>query len=248
MDEMSCRAIRAKSDNKYFDDFALENKKFILACAYKALHHYVTEHDDEWSIALIAFHEAVQEYDETKGPFGAFASLVIRRRLLDEYRRESDREKEVSVSPDVFTGEYREDENGSISEMGVVTALRHSEKEDYERCRGRYTMQDEIEAVQLLLKEYGFSFFDLTECSPRSQKTKKACADAVCCLLEDQELFRKMREAHILPIREICEQTHMNRKLLERHRRYIIAAAEILNGEYPLLAEYMAYIKRSLKT
>ena len=40
----------------------------------------------------------------------------------------------------------------------------------------------------------------------------------------------------------------MARKILDRHRRYIIAAAEILSGEYPVLAEYLGYIRKALKT
>ena len=32
-----------------------KNKKFIITSAYRAVNHYVTESDDEWSIALIAF-------------------------------------------------------------------------------------------------------------------------------------------------------------------------------------------------
>ena len=45
---------------------------------------------------------------------------------------------------------------------------------------------------------------------------------------------------------ELAKKAGVHKKILERHRKYIIAAAEILNGEYPLLAEYMNYIRKAL--
>ena len=45
-------------------------------------------------------------------------------------------------------------------------------------------------------------------------------------------------------IKKIIENTLLPRKILERHRNYIIAAVEILSGEYPLLAEYLSFIRK----
>jgi RNA polymerase sigma factor len=41
----------------------------------------------------------------------------------------------------------------------------------------------------------------------------------------------------------IEKNTNVPRKILERHRKYIIAAIEILSGEYPYLADYLRYIR-----
>ena len=46
----------------------------------------VTRSDDEYSVALLAFYEAIEGYDPESGPFGAYASLVIGRRFADHYR------------------------------------------------------------------------------------------------------------------------------------------------------------------
>ena len=70
----------------------------------------------------------------------------------------------------------------------------------------------------------------------------------MAALLKDPALFQKMRETGNFPIKEISERAGVMRKILERHRKYIIAAAEILNGEYPLLAEYMNYIRKALSS
>ena len=179
MPDRNLSVMEARADEKSMNRFIQENKRFIMASAYHAVNHFVTESDDEWSIALIAFHEAVRTYDESRGDFRAFVSLVIRRRLLDYLRSEGRHSAEISVEPASMEGDLDETED--------VTAL-----------------------------------------------------------LKDDSLFIKMRSSKTLPVKEICAASGISRKILERHRKYIIAAAEILNGEYPLLAEYMNYIRKAL--
>ncbi len=111
------------------------------------------------------------------------------------------------------------------------------------KCDTITKLKDEIEELQQILRGYGFSFFDLADCSPKSNKTKVGCAKAVQVLLHDPSLIKQMRSEHKLPAAEILRRTDVQKKLLERHRKYIIAGTEILNGNYPQVAEYMAYIK-----
>ena len=93
---------------------------------------------------------------------------------------------------------------------------------------------------------YGFSFFDLADASPKTEKTKKSCAQAVRTLIATAILMAQMRLKRLLPIKELSEASGVIRKILERHRKYIIAAAEILDGDFPILAGYMAFIKKEL--
>ena len=57
----------AKEDSQVFDRLAVKMKNFIRTAAYRASRRYVTESDEEWSLALLAFYEAVQSYREQKG-------------------------------------------------------------------------------------------------------------------------------------------------------------------------------------
>jgi len=47
-----------------------------------------------------------------------------------------------------------------------------------------------------------------------------------------------------LPLKIIEKNTNLPRKILENHRKYIIAAVVILSGEYPLVAEYISFIRK----
>ena len=55
-----------------------------------------------------------------------------------------------------------------------------------------------------------------------------------------------MRDSKQLPIKIIEKNTDIPRKILERYRKYLIAVAEILSGDYPYLSEYLSYIKKEV--
>lgn len=101
--------------------------------------------------------------------------------------------------------------------------------------------------MQEVLQPYGFSFFDLASCSPKAGKTKKACALAIGALLSDEGLLSSMRITRTLPSKGILERVKISPKILERHRRYIIAAAEILDGDYPILQSYLTTIRKEMQ-
>ncbi len=240
---MNDDAIRAKADPGFRDSFIENNSKFILACAYKAVGHFITLSDDEWSIALIAFNEAIDSFDEGKGNFSSLASLIIKRRLTDYLRTEYRHSPEVLVDRGAVDGEVDEESEG----LGINLEVRKREAEmsmaEPSAISSAVTIKDEIEALTGELGGYGFSFFDLTECSPKAEKTKKSCAEAIRNLYRDKALMDKMRSSHTLPIADIQKKSGLPRKILERHRKYIIAGAEILGGDYPRLSEYLGYIK-----
>lgn len=248
MDISPEEVYRAKTDEEAFSGLLKRSERFIGFTIFKTLHRFISRQDDEWSIAIIAFHEAVKSYQEPQGKFKTFAGLVIKRRLLDYLDSEKRHRNEIAVEPMAMGGEIQSDEDeGSVSAISLETAQKNAElSQQSSKIPGQNPMRDEIEAVQQLLQGYGFSFFDLAECSPKAQKTKLAVAAAVRALISSDEMMKSMREKRKLPMKALAEESGVSLKILEHHRRYIIAAAEILNGEYPLLAAYMDYIKKGL--
>lgn len=214
--EIDQMAFEAAHDNEKLSEFIKQYEFFILRTASKTARHYISKSDDEWAIALVAFSDAVKKYDYERGSFIPFAELIIRQKLVDHYRVQSRRNKEIQV-------ERIEDEAN----------VEYSD----------YNLKLEIEAIAQVLNDYRFSFMDLVECSPKANKTKTACAKAVSYLLKNTLLMNEMQEAKQLPVKIIEKNTGIPRKIIERHRKYIIAAAEILHGDYPYLAEYLSYIR-----
>jgi len=238
-DRLNAEALRAKQDERALEELIRKNRRFILGCSYRTTHRFITESDDEWSVALIAFHEAVRSYELEKGSFKQFAALVIKRRLMDEFGKEARHKNEIAA--DISGGVTDEDEQPSPIQLEL---RRRISEESIRRQAEAASVRDEIEAVGQTLDRYGISFFDLAECSPKAQKTKNACALVIRALIGDAALMEQLQCSGTLPIKKLCDMTGVPRKIPENHRKYIIAAAEILYGDYPQLAEYLRFVKQ----
>ncbi len=212
------------------NSFITRNEKFIISCASRFTKRYITKSDDEWSIALIAFSNAMDTYDSDKGNFQSYARLLIERRLTDYIRSQARFAGEQSTEPYVFEGNVDEDGEHSAYQLHIVRATSTSDENP---------IRDEILALNEILAGYDISFMDLTGCSPKAAKTRAACQEAIRYICEQPLLVARMRESRLFPIKNITENTKVPRKILERHRKYIIAATEILCNDFPLLQEYI---------
>ena len=232
--ELDTLAIKAKSDQRIMEQFIEQNEFYIIKCASKFTHRYITKSDDEWSIALLAFHQAVESYVPEKGSFFSFAELVIRRRLIDYGKGKEKFISEISVDPNIFDTEPEDEADDLAIKLAVADQISKDNTSD---------MKTEIEDLNIRFQSYGFSFFDLTKSSPKAGKTKKSCAKVINYILRNPVLTKELKETKLLPLKVIEKNVQVPRKIIERHRKYIIAAIEILSGEYPHLAEYMQYIR-----
>lgn len=226
--------FEAKQNDAAFAQLVQQNTDYILKIAGNTCRHYVDQSSDEWSIALSAFHEAVMSYAHSKGNFYLFAQLVIKRRLIDYLRRQYRVTPEISVPPEVFSG--------NVDEEDIVGKAIQSEVMQQVAVEPQNDIALEIEAIGTVLSEYGFGFMDLTECSPKAGKTKRSCAAVIRVMLSRKDLISRLHQARTLPIKILEKEYDLPRKILERHRKYIIAAIEILSGDYPYLADYLKFI------
>ena len=228
-------ALRAKEDERAREKLIQIHEQTILRTAAAVSRHYVGKSDDEWSVALCAFSRAIDLYDGTKGDFLPFAQMLIRRELVDAYRGQARYAAEMSVAPEVFDGSGEaEDDDKSVYLAVVRESVEASER----------SLRDEIVAANAMLEEYGFRFFDLTECSPQQEKTRRECAAAIRGLLKDPPLLVKLlRQNRKLPMTELYRLSGVSRKTLDRYRKYIIMGALILSDDYPQLKDYLKFVK-----
>lgn len=227
-------AVSAKQNPVILENFIKQNEVYIIKCTSKVCHRYITKSDDEWSIALVAFSQAIENYNLDKGSFLGFAELVIKRRLLDYIKSQTKYKSEVSIDPTLFDAPPEEETEELKIRMAVADQVSKQDSGD---------MKLEIEAANQIFSKYGFTFFELSECSPHATKTKRSCAEAINYMLSSEIFIEELRNSKQLPLKSIEKNTKVPRKILERHRKYIIAAIEILSGGFPHLSEYLRYIK-----
>ena len=247
MDALEQQVLAARTNEQSLNELVESQRQWILRCASEGARHSVTESDDEWSVALLAFMEAVQSFQSGKGAFKAFASVVIKRRVKDYLRSEHRNNSMVYVSPDVFTGGTLPEEEASGVNIQVQQQMAADATAAEEETTKAADAREEIASMQKILGQYGFSFYDLTDCSPKAEKTKQSCAAAVEVLLRSEELRGQMRKTKTLPMKQLSADSGVSKKILDRHRKYIIAATEILAGDYPSLRPYMSFITKRMQ-
>lgn len=232
---MNTRAEAAKTNEMQRESFIRDMEKTILRIASKACGRFVTKSDDEWSIALFAFNKAIDSYSGEKGDYAAYSKVLIDRALIDYRRSEKRYDAEVLYSPEVLEGE----DYGAVYE-----ALSRESAEKEEKKAAGSNIKGEIDEINDGLRKYGFSFYDVAKYSPKTDKTKEECGKAISYILSNEELKKSVIGAGKVPIKPINAATGVSSFLMDRHRKYIIMAVVILNGDYPMLADYLKYIKR----
>ena len=197
MQNMISMVLSAKNDENVREKLIQINRQAILRSASSAAKRYVTESDDEWSVALYAFSRAVDVYTPEKGEFLPFAQMLIHRSLIDYYRSEARHAPEFSVAPEVMEGNGEEEETDP-----VYLAVAEASMQEEER-----TLREEILEANELFSSFGFSFYDLTACSPKQEKTRRECVLAVRYMMNPRERAEDFKQTARLPIREIRKAT-----------------------------------------
>ena len=206
---------------------------FILKVASQASRRYIhREQDDEYSVALLAMNEAIDHYDyERKVNFLGFAETIIRRRLIDYFRSQQSQQRNVPWTEFDVTDE----EDNVINYVEVKTSVEAfiSQEQQTER-------QHEISEYGLLLQEFGLSFDDLVELSPKHADARQNAMEvarlvASNCLLRDYVFERKS-----LPLKQLEGLAGVSRKTMERQRKYILAIVLLLSGAFESLHSYIS--------
>lgn len=174
--------------------------------------------DDELSVSLIAFNEAIDTYDENKGmSFLNYARMLIHRRLVDHFRRES-RFRHASLDAP--------DEETEFSRYEVAQAWNRYQAEEEARDQGEM-----VARYNEALRDYGISLDDLLVVSPKHRDTKQTLMRVARELVTQPALMRRLREHKQLPVKELMVLTGVSHKVLETGRKYIIALALVLSDE-----------------
>jgi RNA polymerase sigma factor len=211
-------------------------KPFVAKTVSSVCKRFIHETDDEFSIGLIAFNEAIQKYSPERGSsLISFAEVMIKRRIIDYIRKHS---KNQNISID-FGMPNQEEDSPSLTIENEISIDEYVKKNEAEQRR------QEIFQFQLLLKEFGLSFDDLVEQSPKHADARKNAMVIANILVENHELQTYLLEKKRLPIKELEDLVDVSRKTIERNRKYIMAISLILINDYIYLKDY---IKGVLKT
>lgn len=219
----------AKEDNHAADELIGRYIPFIRAEASKFMGRICTQSDEEYSIAMIAFHEAILSYDRARGAFLKYAALVIRSRLTDAARKEK---QHAALSLD----EPVQDREKTMLEQIP------DNRDRYEESQVREATRQEILELTRVLGQFGVSFADIADHSPKQERTKEVCIAAVTYAMEHRNLLEELLRTKKLPLAELVQGAGCDRKTLERHRKYVLAMLVIQTNGYEIIRGHLRQV------
>jgi RNA polymerase sigma factor len=226
VDRLAAIIDAAKTDMEMRNAVIEKYTPFIIKTVSEVSNRYIDiKDDDDYSIGLMAFNEAIDSFNSSRGvSFLTFAKIIIQRRLIDNYRKQSKMGIEVSMQA--------ADEAAEQLEYQTSVDKFRQQQEQQERMA-------EITDYSRMLNEFGISFENLVKVCPKKRDARIRSFEIARLIAADRELSDYLINCRQLPIKEIEQKTDVSRKTIERNRKYIIAAALILVGDYKFLKSYV---------
>lgn len=218
----------AKKDTQKADDLIRTYIPFIRTETSKYISRFCTEQDDEFSIAMMAFYEAILGYDKKRGAFLSYASLLIHSRLIDYSRKEARHQNEISLYETA----------GSDDDRTLLQTL--TDKNDiFEELAVREATRREIEELSSVMKNFHIQFSDVAENCPKQERTLQSCAAAIRYAANTPKILEELLRTKKLPLAQLVRGCGSERKTLERHRKYILAMLLIQTNGYEIIRGHL---------
>ena len=227
------RVQAARTDPEAADALIRQYMGFIRAETAKFIKRApIDGQDEELSIAMLAFYEAILGYEQNRGAFLSYASRGIRNRMIDHYRKEKKHAKVISLHAPL------QDEDDDISKLDRL----EDPKNEIEASHRRAAAREEIEEFERKLGEFGITFSEIADNCPRQERTLASCQRVLAAAKLHPELFDILLESKKLPISSLAEKSGTDKKTLERHRKYLIAVLLAFTNGYEIIRGHLYHL------
>lgn len=199
------------------DELVNSHIGFIVRKVSNITGRYVSvENDDEFSIALSAFAEAVERYDKEKGSFLSFAGIVIDSRLKTYLEQNNKYKNDLSLD--------------ELSENGKDFAEPNDEKED---------LIEEINEFKEELFKFGLTIDDLVEKSPKHSDTRKRAINIAETSSNEPQIVKLTYQKKKLPIREVSKKCNVTEKIVKGSKHFILSTMLVFVKKLPMLINWI---------
>ena len=228
------RAAVAKQDRAVMEQFIEDYRPFLHSRVLK----YAQSRDDEkydelYSSAMMAFYEAIMNFDSERGHFYPFADRVVRARIIDQLRKLYKHEgKFIPLETDA-------DENEG-GESVRLSALDELSIRSYERKNQENAVADEVQQFTAELDRWGITMESLVKNSPKHAKLRDTYRKIVECVIKNESIVHTIINKLYFPVKTITEISELPQKTVERARIYCIASLIIKLGDYDVLSDYIS--------
>lgn len=220
-------------DTDLKEEFIKDNILYITKLVSNIVGAYVdNKNSEEFSIGLLAFNEAIDNYDyKRNGDFCKYSYMVIKHRIIDNIRKNKKHQNNLlfsSIEDDYdFSNRY-------------MVSNSHYQFEKVE-------LAEEVELFEKCLSDYEISLGDLVSSSPKHKDSRMLSIKIARTLAEDEELYQKMIRKKCIPLSDLLKKIQASKKTVVRNRKFIIAVSLILRSKLDDLKEFVVNMEKREK-
>lgn len=197
------------------DNLIRNNMAFIIKTVSGITGRYISiENDDEFSIALAAFTEAVDKFDKRRGTFLGFAKLVIESRLKTYMVKKNKKPQIVSLEV--------------LNDQGIEFEDTNAQNNDNE-----FIMQ--LDEYKKQLNYFGLNLEILADTAPKHRDTKNRALQVAETVSEDEDTVELTYKKKKLPIKIVAKIAKVTEKIVKGSKNFILATMIIFVKRYPAL-------------
>ena len=231
--DIAAQVEAAKTQPEAADGLIRQYMGFIRSETVKFIHTAPENgHEDELSIAMLAFYEAILAYERGRGAFLPYAARAIRNRLIDHYRTEKRHGNVLSLHTPLGA-----EENGGELLDTIPDKADHAEEYEVRTASRR-----EIQEFSEKLARFGLTFSHVADNCPRQERTFAACRRVLDFARSRPELLKRVEDTGKLPMNELASGSGADKKTLERHRKYLVAILLAFTNGYEIIRGHLCQI------
>ena len=228
----------AQKDAQAADALVRQYLPFIKAETAKFLKRIPIEgQDDELGIAMFAFHEAAMAYQNGRGTFLKLAATAIRNRLIDHQRMEQRHTGHISLDQTV---------DGDTEGRPLLETIDTGHDEIAQR-QSLSAAREEILMFAQELNQYGLKLTDIAENCPKQERTLMACHRVLSCARAHPSYLEQLTVTGKLPIAALSAESGVERKTMERHRKYLVALLLAFTNGFEIIRGHLRQMARPAK-
>lgn len=208
------------NENTDVNELIEKHMPFIIKSISDVTGRYVScENDEELSVGLLGFHEAIERYDNEKGHFLSYAKLVIGSRIKN-YLKSENKHQHSSLE--------------ELLDKGLEIKDEYLEEKD-----DNGILLEEINKLKNEISSFGFTLEDLANEAPKQQATRINAISLSEKISKEEELTSFMYLKRRLPIKRIVLQFSVTEKVIKRSKKFIISVVIIFDKNLRALRNWI---------
>lgn len=212
--------LNINNNNTDVNELIKKHMPFIIKSISDVTGRYVScENDEELSVGLLGFHEAIERYDNEKGHFLSYAKLVIGSRIKN-YLKSENKHQHSSLE--------------DLLDKGLEIKDEYLEEEE-----DNGVLLEQINKLKNEISSFGFSLEDLADEAPKQQATRNNAISLSEEISKEEEFTSFMYVKRRLPIKRIVLRFAVTEKVIKRSKKFIISVVIIFDKNLSALKNWI---------